>query len=121
MNVEANRKRIGGGLGTKSRSAGRDDPLPEDRRLRGPLSDRVELLQGVNDRRERVAAEPALRRADPRLGLLAGSGINMAGPPQREPVNRPERTQVAVVAVPQLAAERRDLRRVLNRGRLGAE
>ena len=85
---------------------GRDDPFAEDGRLGGPLADRVELLQRVDQRGERVAAEPALRWPDPGHDRLAGGRVGPAGAAQREPVQRPVGGEVAVVAAVQFGAQR---------------
>ena len=63
--VQADRQRVGRGVGAQPRRARGDDPFAEDGGLGGALADRVELLQGVDQRRERVGAEPALRWPDP--------------------------------------------------------
>ena len=57
--------------------------------LGGALADRVEFLQRLDQRRVRVAAEPALRRADAGQDLLAGGGVGAAGAAPGEPVQRP--------------------------------
>ncbi len=61
--VQADRQRVSGGVRAQAGRPGRDHPLPEDRGLGGPLPDRVELLQGLHQRRERIIAEPAPRPA----------------------------------------------------------
>ena len=102
--VQADGQRVGGGVGAEPRGPRGDDAYPEDGRLGGPLADRVELLQRVHQRGERVAPEPALPRPDPRHHRLAGGRVGPAGAPHREPVHRPVGGQVSVVAAPELGA-----------------
>ena len=52
--IEADGQRIGRGIGAEPRCSRGDDPFAEDSRLGGSLADRVELLQGVDQRGERV-------------------------------------------------------------------
>ena len=119
--VQADGQRIGGSVGAEPRGAGRDDPAAEDVRLRGALAGRVELLQRVHQRGERVVAETALGRADLGQLLLTGLRVGAAGAPLGEPVDRPEGMQVAVIPASQVRAQLADLRRVLRRGRLGVQ
>jgi len=62
--VQADRQRVGAGVGAQAGVAGGDDAAGEDRGLGGGLANRVEFLQRLHERRERVGAEAALRRAD---------------------------------------------------------
>jgi hypothetical protein len=81
----------------------------------------VELLQGVDQRGERVGGEPALPRPDPGQDRFAGGRVGPAGAPQREPVQRPVGSKVAVVAAAQSGAQPGDLGRVLGRSCLGRQ
>jgi hypothetical protein len=119
--VQADGQGIGGGVSAEPRGAGRDDPAAEDVRLRRTLPCRVELLQRVHQRGERVVAETALSRADLRQLLLTGLRVGPAGAPLREPVDGPEGIQVAVIPAPQIRAQLADLRCVLRRCRLGVQ
>ena len=119
--VQADGQRVGRGVGAEPRRARGDDPFAEDGRLGGPLADRVELLQGVDQRGERVGGEPALPWPDPGQDRLAGGRVGPAGAPQREPVQRPVGGEVVVVAAAEFGAQPGDLGRVLGRGRLGCQ
>ena len=103
--VQADRQRVRRGVGAQPRRARGDDPAGEDGGLRGALPGRVELLQRVHQRRERVAAEPALRGRDARHDRLAGGRVGAAGPAQREPVQRPVSPDVLVIVAGQLSAQ----------------
>ena len=82
-----------------------DDPAGEDRGLGGGLADRVEFLQRLDQRRERVGPEAALRRADPGQLLLTRRGISAAGMPPGEPADRAVDLQVAVVTEVEVPAQ----------------
>jgi hypothetical protein len=109
------------GVSAPARRARRDDPFAEDSRLRGPLADRVELLQGVDQRGERVGGEPALPWPYPGQDRLAGGRVGPAGAAQGEPVQLSVGGEVAVVAAPEFGSQPGDLRRVVGRGRLGRQ
>ena len=69
--VQADRQRVGRGIGAKPRGARGDDAFPEDGGFRGTLPDWVELFQGVDQRRERVTART--RPAGGRIRAITGS------------------------------------------------
>jgi hypothetical protein len=120
--VQADGQRVGGGVGAQPRGARRDDAFAEDGRLGGALAGRVELFQGVDQRRERVFfGEPALRRPGPGHDRLAGGRIGPAGAPQRETVQRAVAGQVSVVAASQLGAQLTGFGCVIGGGGLGRE
>ena len=103
--VQADRQRVGGVVGAQPGVAGGDDPAGEDRGLGGGLADRVEFLQGLDQGRERVGAEAALRRADAGEFLLPRAGVGAAGVPPGEPADRAVGAQVGVVAEVEVPAQ----------------
>ena len=111
--VEADCQRVGRSVGAEPRRARGDDAFAEDSRLGGPLADRVELLQGVDQWGERVGGEPALPRPDPGQDRFPGGRVGPASAPQREPVQRPVGGEVAVVAVAEFGAQPGNLGRFI--------
>src|ERR1035441_8121324 len=90
-------------------------PPGEEGGLRDALADRIELLQRIDDRGERVPAETALPRPDAGQFLLAGGGVGAASAAQREPVEGTVGADVAVIPAAQIAAQVIDHRGVLDR------
>ena len=103
--VQADGERVGGGVGAQPRVAGGDDAAGEDRGLGGGLADRVELLQRLDQGRERVGAEAALRRSDAGQPLLSRRRVGAAGVPPGEPADRAVGLQVGVVAAVKVLAQ----------------
>ena len=108
--VQADRQRVGAVVSAQAGVAGGDDAAGEDRGLGGGLADRVEFLQRLDQGRERVGAEAALRRADAGQLLLARVRVGAAGGPPGEPVDRAVGPHVVVVAPVEVAAQARPAR-----------
>ena len=84
--VQADGQRVGRGVGAEPRGARGDDPFAEDGGLGGPLADRVELLQGVDQR-----ARTGRRRTRPaggRIRAMTGSPVAGSVRPVRRIENR---------------------------------
>ena len=119
MDVQADRERVGRRVGPQPGSARRHHPLAEYVRLGGPLVQRVEVLQRIDEVGEGVKAEAALGWTDAGQPHLARLRVGPPGRSPREAVDRPEPGHVAVVAVVELPAQIVDLGAVVDGGRLG--